>query len=124
MHCTITVAVFETRWRRAAMCRGLPAPPTAANIILQHACCAIADTTAAGGNVPAAFLTNQLAVMNQQAKFGGTAFNFVLAGTERTVNASWFGLEVDDMANRYEVEMKTALQKGGKVGRCAVSETA
>ncbi len=82
--------------------------------LLTRLSCA-ADSTVAGGNVPDAWITQQLAVMNAQAKYGQTDFRFQLTGTDRSVNASWFHLEVSDPPGRAEIDMKTALRKGGKV---------
>lgn len=81
--------------------------------LLTRLSCA-ADSTVAGGNVPDAWVTQQLAVMNAQAKYGQTDFRFQLADTDR-VNASWFDLEVLDPPGRAEIDMKTSLRKGGKV---------
>jgi len=74
------------------------------------------DLTVAGGNVPAAWISSQISVLN--AAYGGqsaatsarTPFRFVLAGVDRTTSATWF---VADRESRAEAAMKKALRKGG-----------
>src|SRR3954464_13571886 len=54
------------------------------------------NTTGAGGNVPKAWITNQIAALN--ASYGGgtggtdTAFQFSLQSITRTTNETWFKL--------------------------------
>jgi len=70
------------------------------------------NTTVAGGNVPKAWITNQIAVLN--ASYGGgtggtdTAFQFSLQSITRTTNATWFKL-----TSGKEKKMKAALKVGG-----------
>ncbi|RJQ82916.1 zinc metalloprotease [Pseudonocardiaceae bacterium YIM PH 21723] len=65
------------------------------------------DTTAAGGNVPDSKIADQIKVMNQT--YGGTPFSFVLAGTDRTVNAAWHNSGYGTAEDR---AMHQALHKG------------
>src|SRR5215468_9031772 len=71
-------------------------------------------TTLAGGNVSATAIKNQLKVLNDSysGKTGGanTVFRFVLAGTTRTTNATWFA-SCDTPT--VEEQMKKALRRGG-----------
>lgn len=65
------------------------------------------------GNVPTAWITNQMAVLN--AAYGGgtggvnTKFTFVLAGVDRTTNASWYSMGYGSAA---ESAAKNALRQG------------
>jgi hypothetical protein len=67
----------------------------------------------ANGDVPATMLKAQVDVLN--ASYGGatggvnTPYRFVLAGVDRTTNASWFAAGPDTAAER---EMKSALHVG------------
>jgi hypothetical protein len=67
----------------------------------------------ANGDVPANMLKAQVDVLN--ASYGGatggvnTPYRFVLAGVDRTTNASWFAAGPDTAAER---EMKSALHVG------------
>jgi len=64
-------------------------------------------TGVANGDVPDAWITAQIQVMNDA--WASTAFRFQLAGTTRTTNAAWY-----DMANEAaELAAKTALKVGG-----------
>lgn len=68
----------------------------------------------ADGNVPDRMLRRQVDVLNQA--FGsatggaGTSFQFVLAGIDRTTNATWYTASIGTQAER---EMKAALRLGG-----------
>ncbi len=70
------------------------------------------STTVAGGNVPKAWITNQIAVLN--ASYGGgtggadTGFQFTLRSITRTTNSGWFKL-----TSGKEKKMKAALKVGG-----------
>jgi len=74
-------------------------------------------TNYANGWVPDAQIAAQLDVLNKSfaGQYGGlatpTAFTFVLAGTDSTVNATWFSVGYGSSA---ETAMKTALRVGGK----------
>ncbi len=64
---------------------------------------------AANGDLTTAQITNQIAVLN--AAYGAASpFTFTLAGTDRTVNATWYGVSPGTSA---ETAMKKALRKGG-----------
>lgn len=70
------------------------------------------DTTVVGGNVPRAWIKNQIAVLN--ASYGGgtggadTGFQFSLQSITRTTNSGWFKL-----TSGKEKRMKAALKVGG-----------
>lgn len=67
------------------------------------------------GDVPDATIAAQIAVLN--AAFGGgtggtsTLFSFVLAGVDRTTNATWYGMTPGSLAER---QAKTALHQGDR----------
>jgi hypothetical protein len=65
-------------------------------------------TDGAEGNVTNQQIRDQIAVLNQT--FGGTGFRFVLAGIDRTDNATWFNAKANGSANN---KMKEALHRGG-----------
>ena len=71
-------------------------------------------TGIANGDVTTAMINNQIAVLN--SAYGGatggvnTPFRFVLAGTDRTTNASWFTMSPGSAAER---NAKNALRRGG-----------
>jgi Pregnancy-associated plasma protein-A len=70
------------------------------------------STTVAGGNVPKAWITNQIAVLNDSYRGGtggaDTGFQFTLQSITRTTNATWFKL-----TSGKEKKMKAALKVGG-----------
>jgi hypothetical protein len=70
------------------------------------------DTTVAGGNVPKAWVTDQIAVLNASYSGGtggaDTGFQFSLQSITRTTNAGWFKL-----TSGKEKKMKAALKVGG-----------
>lgn len=74
-------------------------------------------TNYANGWVPDSQVAAQIDVLNKSyaGQYGGlatpTAFTFVLAGTDTTVNATWFGV---GYGSATESAMKTALRQGGK----------
>ena len=72
-------------------------------------------TSAAQGNISDASIASQIAVLNQafNGSTGGvnTQFSFQLVSTDRTTNASWYGVTPGTTA---ETQMKAALRKGGK----------
>jgi len=81
---------------------------TAASTIQVYFHVISADATPAGGNIDDSQITNQLAVLNQAYTPAG--LSFVLAGTDRTVNPTWFtGAGSGTPA---QTEMKTALRQG------------
>lgn len=65
------------------------------------------------GNVPDSWITNQMNVLNNafRGATGGTdtRFNFVLAGVDRTTNASWYTMAYGSTA---ETQAKNALRQG------------
>ena len=71
------------------------------------------DLTVTGGNIPRAWIDDQIDVMN--AGFGGdtggadTGFAFELAGVTRTTNADWFHMH----SQGQDRKMKLALKRGG-----------
>jgi hypothetical protein len=71
------------------------------------------DLTVAGGNIPRAWIDDQIDVMI--AGFGGdtggadTGFVFELAGVTRTTNADWFHMH----SQGQDRKMKTELKRGG-----------
>ena len=71
------------------------------------------DTTVAGGNIPAARITNQIKVLNDSyaGATGGaaTGFSFHLAGVTRTTNQKWFNMT----GGGKDRAMKEALKVGG-----------
>jgi hypothetical protein len=64
-------------------------------------------TNGSTGNVNDAQIADQIAVLN--AAFSPSGFSFVLAGTDRTSNASWYTAGPDTSA---EAAMKNALRRG------------
>jgi hypothetical protein len=60
------------------------------------------------GKVTATQISNQINVLTKA--YAGTGLSFALAGSETTVNASWYNLSQGSSAER---AMKTALRKGG-----------
>jgi hypothetical protein len=70
------------------------------------------DTTVAGGNVPKAWITNEITVLNNSysGATGGanTGFQFSLQSIDRTTNAGWFNLK-----GGKEKKIKAALKVGG-----------
>ncbi|KAF4568429.1 hypothetical protein EYR36_010440 [Pleurotus pulmonarius] len=67
------------------------------------------NSTVRGGNIPDSQITDQIQVMNDA--YASTGFSFQLAGTTRTVNATWFNQA--EPYSIYQDEMKAALRKGG-----------
>ncbi|KAF9502105.1 metalloprotease [Pleurotus eryngii] len=67
------------------------------------------NSTVRGGNIPDSQITDQIQVLNDAYAYSG--FSFELAGTTRTVNATWFGKAEPESI--YQDEMKAALRKGG-----------
>jgi hypothetical protein len=71
------------------------------------------DLTVAGGNIPRAWIDDQIDVMNDS--FGGatggadTGFVFQLAGVTRTTNPDWFDMH----GQGRDRKMKLALKRGG-----------
>ena len=71
-------------------------------------------SSAGQGNVPDSQILDQITVLN--LSYGGatggavTPFRFVLVGTDRTVNASWFVMSPGSVA---EQQAKSALRQGG-----------
>ena len=65
-------------------------------------------TGLADGNIPDGWISVQMQVLN--AAFNTTRFQFYLAGTTRTTNASWFGMTPGSTA---ETQAKSALHVGG-----------
>ncbi|MBJ6760527.1 zinc metalloprotease [Myxococcaceae bacterium JPH2] len=66
-------------------------------------------TGLANGDIPDSQITAQMNVLN--AAYSTTPFKFVLQGTDRTTNSTWFNLSQGGAA---EKKMKAALRKGGK----------
>jgi hypothetical protein len=70
------------------------------------------NTTVSGGNIPKAWITNQIAVLNASYSGGtggaDTGFQFGLQSITRTTNATWFKL-----TSGKEKKMKAALKVGG-----------
>jgi hypothetical protein len=64
-------------------------------------------TSGSTGAVSDSMIASQISVMN--AAYAGTGFSFVLAGTDRTSNSSWYNADPDTSA---EAAMKNALRKG------------
>jgi hypothetical protein len=71
------------------------------------------DTTVAGGNVPNAWIADQMQVLNDSfsGETGGaaTGFTFTLAGVTRTTSSKWFNLT----SSAKDREIKAALKVGG-----------
>ena len=69
-----------------------------------------ADTTVAGGNVPRAWIDDQIDVLN--ASFSGetggndSGFRFELAGVTRTTNADWFDMHSQGQDRKMKLELK------------------
>ncbi len=61
----------------------------------------------ANGDIPASQITSQMNVLN--AAYASTGWSFVLAGTNRTTNASWYTVTPGTTA---ETQMKNALRQG------------
>ncbi len=64
-------------------------------------------TGIANGDVPDSQITQQLNVLN--AAYASTGWQFTLAGTDRTTNASWYTAQPGTTA---ETQMKNALRQG------------
>ncbi|MDR7271689.1 hypothetical protein J2X20_004357 [Pelomonas saccharophila] len=64
-------------------------------------------TGIANGNIPDSQITSQINVLN--AAYGSYGFSFVLMGTDRTTNSSWYAAGPGTTA---ESQMKTALRQG------------
>ncbi|GAA2827035.1 zinc metalloprotease [Crossiella cryophila] len=65
------------------------------------------DTTLAGGDIPDKQIADQIKVLNTD--FRNTPFQFVLAGTDRTVNPAWHLAKWDSPE---DLAMRRALRKG------------
>ena len=69
-----------------------------------------ADTTVEGGNVPRAWIDDQIDVLN--ASFSGetggndSGFRFELAGVTRTTNADWFDMHSQGQDRKMKLELK------------------
>jgi len=63
---------------------------------------------AANGDVPQSQIDDQITVLN--AAYASTPFRFVLAGVDRTTNATWFAMTPGSTA---ESQAKKALRQGG-----------
>ena len=69
-----------------------------------------ADTTVAGGNVPRAWINDQINVLN--ASFSGetggndSGFRFELAGVTRTTSADWFDMHSQGQDRKMKLELK------------------
>lgn len=121
----ITLANVETDLRAAARNRarhGMTNSRTAGSVSIPVYFHVITNTSGAG-NVTDAQIQSQLAVLNAayagQDKLNGTTpngaavatpFKFVLAGTDRTANNTWYTVAYGSTT---ETQMKTALRKGG-----------
>jgi len=66
-------------------------------------------TGTANGDIPDTWITAQMNVLNNA--YASYGFQFSLAGTDRTTNATWYTVTPGTTA---ETQMKTALRKGGK----------
>ena len=62
----------------------------------------------ASGNVPDSQIASSVNVLNQD--YAGTGISFVLAGTDRTVNANWFNSV--GQGNSAQTQMKNTLRRG------------
>ncbi|KAG8698004.1 hypothetical protein FRC09_007507 [Ceratobasidium sp. 395] len=67
------------------------------------------STTTANGYVPDSQITNNIAAMNQH--YSGSGVSFVLAATDRTLNANWFNQA--GPSSSLQTTMKNQLRKGG-----------
>lgn len=67
------------------------------------------DSTLGGGNIPDSQIQQSIAVMN--AAYASTGVQWVLIGTDRTVNADWFNRA--GPSTTQQTAMKTSLRKGG-----------
>ena len=71
-------------------------------------------STLGQGNISDGLILDQIAVLNESyaGVTGGAAtpFRFVLAGTDRTVNAKWFAMSPGSVAER---QAKSSLRRGG-----------
>lgn len=65
--------------------------------------------TSTAGAVTSTQIANQISVLN--SSYSGSGFSFSLAGTDTTVNATWFAASAGSTA---EIQMKNALHKGTK----------
>jgi hypothetical protein len=61
------------------------------------------------GNIPDSQIAAQIQVLN--SAYGNGGFGFILAGVDRTTNASWYGMQPGTGA---EAQAKSALRQGGK----------
>jgi hypothetical protein len=67
------------------------------------------DTTLSGGYIPDSQIASSISVIN--TAYASTGISWVLAGTDRTINANWFNLA--GPGSTYQTAMKQALRKGG-----------
>lgn len=66
-----------------------------------------AGTSISQGNVPDSMITAQINILN--AAFASTGWSFILVGTDRTTNATWYTAQPGTVS---ETQMKNALRQG------------
>jgi hypothetical protein len=82
-----------------------PAPSVTGGVIRVWFHVLAQDTSVGGGWIPDSWIASQIQVLN--AAYASTGWSFVLAGTDRTVNGSWFNMQyMGDSAP------KSALRRG------------
>jgi hypothetical protein len=90
---------------------GLPTLPDSGPIVVPVWFHVISSGTAVSqGNVPDAWITAQMQVLNDAWGGGRSPFVFQLAGVTRTVNAAWYAM---DLGSATERAAKAALRRGG-----------
>ncbi|KAG6834487.1 hypothetical protein H0H93_009384, partial [Arthromyces matolae] len=67
------------------------------------------NSTEAGGNIPESQIDKQIDVLNHD--YAPVGVNWILAGTDRTVNADWYNHA--DPGSPQQTAMKRTLRKGG-----------
>lgn len=82
-----------------------PTPGVTGGVIRVHFHVLAQDTSVAGGWVPDTWIQGQMQVLN--AAFAATGWSFELAGTTRTIDASWFNLQYQG-----DGPVKAALRQG------------
>lgn len=104
------LALEQQSWRADRLRRGLPLSleATATVTIPVYVHVISRGPTVAEGNVPDAWIADQMAVLN--AAFAGTPYGFSVQAVTRTVNTTWYTMTPGSAAER---QAKTALRQGG-----------
>jgi hypothetical protein len=87
--------------------RAVPFAAVSGGVINVHVHVIRRGTGIANGDVPSAWITRQVSVLN--SAYSATGWSFKLAGVDRTTNASWYRMVPGSSAER---QAKQALRKG------------